>query len=101
MGQTRDISTAGIYFTTDETLVAGSAVAFALILPAKLTRDKEVFVCAQGKVVRTEKRNKCGFERTGVAAHIERYEIVKDDPLYQEIFGVRPESAWPIAAASL
>ncbi len=86
-GRTRDISTSGIYFTTYEPLTPGCAVAFTLVLPADLTRGAEVLICAQGKVMRTEKRLENGIERMGVAATIERYEIVKQDPLYLELGG--------------
>ena len=100
-GETRDISTGGIYFTTDEALAAGSKLAFALILSSELTLGREVFICAQGKVVRSEKKMENGIQRTGVAAIIERYEIVKDDPLYVELFGAMTESVWPTFSASL
>jgi hypothetical protein len=80
-GETCNLSSEGIYFITREAPAAGSALFFGLHLPAELTRDREMFVCAEGKVVRTEKKMKDGIERTGVAARIERYEIVKDDPL--------------------
>jgi hypothetical protein len=85
-GETRDISTGGIYFTTCEALTPGSKLVFALILPSELTSGRKVFVCAQGKVVRAEKKIKNGIEHTSVAAMIERHEIVKDDPLYREFF---------------
>jgi c-di-GMP-binding flagellar brake protein YcgR len=94
-GTTRDISTGGIYFTTKEALTPGSELAFALILPAELTHGRDVFVCAKGKVVRTEKKKEHGIEHTGVGAIIEGYEIVKDDPLYREFFGAETGSVWP------
>jgi hypothetical protein len=100
-GETRDISTGGIYFTTNEALGPGSKLVFALILPAELTSGRKVFVCAQGKVVRTERKMKNGIERTSVAAMIERHEIVKDDPLYREFFGARMEWASSASSASL
>jgi hypothetical protein len=101
-GHTRDVSTGGIYFfTSEEDLPAGSELAFTIILPAELTHGKEVFVCAQGKVVRTEKKRVNGRQRTGVAARIERYEIVKEDPLYLEFFGPKPAAVWPASTASL
>lgn len=100
-GRTRDVSTGGIYFTTDEEFPAGSELAFTIILPAELTHGKEVFVCAQGRVVRTEKKRVNGCQRTGVAARIERYEIVKEDPLYLEFFGPKPAAVWPATSASV
>jgi hypothetical protein len=76
-GRTGDISTGGIYFTTYEPFTPGCELAFTLVLPPDLTRGGEVIIWAQGKVVRTEKRLEKGIERMGVAATIERFEIVK------------------------
>jgi hypothetical protein len=85
-GRARDISVNGIYFTTYEPLAAGSDISFTLVLPAELTRRAEVLICAQGKVVRSEKVFENGFKRIGVAATIESYEIVKEDPMYHELY---------------
>jgi hypothetical protein len=92
-GKTRDISTRGIYFTTDELLTPGCKLAFTVFFPPDLTRGRGVAVCAQGKVVRTEKRWEEGFERLGVAATIERYQIAADDPLKFEWHGARKRRA--------
>jgi hypothetical protein len=81
IGETRDISTGGIYFTTNEMLAPGSKLFFGLILSAELTTKRDVFVCAKGTVVRTEKKIQDGIERAGVAARIESYEIIKEDTL--------------------
>lgn len=99
-GRTRDISTGGVYFTTYEPLTPGCALAFTLVLPAELTGGAEILICAKGKVVRTEKRLDQGIERMGVAATIERYEIVKEDPLYLELDGTRAQPAGPASSAS-
>lgn len=79
-GKTRDISTRGVYFTIDENLVAGAELDITLTLPAEITRGTEVYVRAQGKVVRVEKRTEDGIERLGVAAVIERYDIIRGEP---------------------
>ena len=79
-GKTRDISTRGIYFILDQDLVAGSELDITLTLPAEITRGTEVFVRAQGKVVRVEKKPSNGKEHIGVAAVIERYEIIRNEP---------------------
>ncbi|MGA8556262.1 MAG: PilZ domain-containing protein, partial [Candidatus Acidiferrales bacterium] len=42
-GQTRDISTRGVYFTMQKDLVPGTEVDFTLTLPAEITRGTEVF----------------------------------------------------------
>jgi PilZ domain-containing protein len=78
-GKTRDISTRGVYFTIDERVEAGSELDITLTLPAEITQGTEVFVRAQGKVVRVEKRSGENDEGLGVAAVIERYDIVRGE----------------------
>ena len=79
-GKTRDISTRGVYFTIDQDFGAGAELDITLTLPAEVTRGSEVFIRAMGKVVRVDKRADNGASRTGVAAVIERYEIIRTDP---------------------
>jgi c-di-GMP-binding flagellar brake protein YcgR len=76
-GKTRDISTRGLYFVVTQDLSAGSDVDITLTLPAEITRGSDVFVRATGKVVRVEPRLEDGQPRLGVAAIIERYDIVR------------------------
>jgi len=76
-GRTRDISTRGVYFVIDQDLEAGSELDITLTLPAEITRGTEVLVRAQGKVVRVEKRQEDNTLRLGVAAVIERYDIIR------------------------
>ncbi len=76
-GNTRDISTRGVYFTVDQDLTAGAELDITLTLPAEITRGTEVFVRAQGKVVRVEKKQNVGHDHIGVAAVIERYDIIR------------------------
>ena len=78
-GKTRDISTRGVYFTIDEDLGAGAELDITLTLPAEVTRGSEVFIRAMGKVVRVDKRPENGSTRVGVAAIIERYEIIRTE----------------------
>jgi len=79
-GKTRDISTRGVYFTIDQDLVAGAELDITLTLPAEVTRGSEVFIRAMGKVVRVDKKADDGAARVGVAAVIERYEIIRNEP---------------------
>jgi hypothetical protein len=97
-GRTRDISTKGVYFTTDVPLAPGSDFAFTAMLSSDLTNGRRVYVCGQAKVVRTDKQKSNGTGHMGVAAVIKRFEIVKEDPLYAEFFGAKPEAA--LAATS-
>ena len=78
-GKTRDISTRGLYFVIEQDLEAGSELDIRLTLPAELTQGTEVFVRALGKIVRVEKRNEDGKPRMGVAAVIERYDIIRGE----------------------
>jgi hypothetical protein len=50
-----------------------------LTLPAEITHGTEVFVRALGKVVRVERRMEDGTARMGVAAVIERYDIIRGE----------------------
>lgn len=82
-GKTRDISTRGVYFMLDQDLSAGTEIDITLTLPSEVTRGSEVFVRAMGKVVRLEKKPENGSSRVGVAAVIERYEIIRNEPTAQ------------------
>jgi c-di-GMP-binding flagellar brake protein YcgR len=77
--KTRDISTRGLYFVVNEDLEAGSELDITLTLPAEITQGSEVFVRAMGKVVRVERRMEDGDQRLGVAAVIERYDIIRGE----------------------
>lgn len=76
-GKTRDISTRGLYFVIDRDVIAGSALDIMLTLPSEMTHGDEVLVKASGKVVRVESRMEDGSARQGVAAIIERYDIMR------------------------
>ncbi len=76
-GQTRDISTRGLYFVLDRNLKADSELQLTLRLPTEMTHGSEVLVRALGKVVRVEPRTEDGNMRMGVAAVIQRYDIVR------------------------
>lgn len=79
-GKTRDISTRGVYFHVGNQLAAGSELDLTMTLPAEVTGGTEVFIRAIGKVVRVEKGSD-GDHQVGVAALIQRYEIVRNDSL--------------------
>ena len=78
-GQTRDISTRGVYFMVKKDLAPGTEVDFTLTLPAEITRGTEVFVRAHGRVIRVDKRSDDDHETIGVAAVIERYDIIRGE----------------------
>jgi len=78
-GKTKDISTRGVYFVIDKDMDAGSELDMTLTLPAEFTNDTDVYVRVQGKVVRVERRLEEGEPRLGVAAVIERYDIIRGE----------------------
>jgi c-di-GMP-binding flagellar brake protein YcgR len=78
-GKTRDISTRGLYFVVPQDLEAGSELDITLTLPGEITHGNDVFVRALGKVVRVERRLEDGEARMGVAAVIERYDIIRGE----------------------
>lgn len=95
-GLTRDISTSGLYFTMDTPPRTGSRLELTLTLPGSLTGSADVRVEVLGRVVRVDPRvgarpaaqnesranAAAGAARAavGVAAHIERYEIISAHP---------------------
>jgi PilZ domain len=78
-GQTRDISTRGVYFMMQNDIAPGTELDFTLTLPADITRGTEVFVRAHGRVIRVDKRTDDDHETIGVAAVIERYDIIRSE----------------------
>jgi len=78
-GRTRDISMRGLYFVIDQNLEAGSQLDITLTLPAEVTRGTKVLVRALGKVLRVERRMEDGNARMGVAAVLERYDIIRGE----------------------
>ena len=78
-GHTRDISTRGVYFIMEKELLAGTEIDFTLTLPAEITRGTEVFVRAHGRVVRVDRKPDDARDLSGVAAVIERYDIIRGE----------------------
>ena len=78
-GKTRDISPRGLYFVIAENLESGSEIDITLTLPSEITHGTDVFVRALGKVVRVERRMEDDSTRMGVAAVIERYDIIRGE----------------------
>jgi hypothetical protein len=78
-GRTRDISTRGVYFTLDQDLDSGTELDITLTLPAEITQGTEVFVRAHGHIVRVDRRNDDGTVHIGVAAVLERYDIIRGE----------------------
>ena len=77
-GKTRDISTHGVYLLVDNELSTGAELDLTMTLPAEVTGGTEVFIRAIGKVVRVEQTPQSNSD-LGVAAVIERYEIIRNE----------------------
>ncbi len=69
----------GFFFVIDKEMEAGSDLDITLTLPAEIINGTDVFVRAQGKVVRVERRVEEGEPKLGVAAVIERYDIIRGE----------------------
>jgi PilZ domain len=77
VGCTREISRSGLYFTSDAAPEPGSMVSLTLTLPPTLTGGEGVLVEMTARIVRVEPAGTTADGRMGVAARIERYEIVR------------------------
>ena len=75
-GETRDISTSGIFLYTTSKLVEGSAIEMVLMLPAELTQGEKRWICCQAEVIRVEGSG----ERFGVAAAIRNMDTLPEIP---------------------
>ncbi len=73
-GQTRDVSSNGVFLYTKSNMEMGAEVELVLILPPELTAGQKCWVCCQGTIVRSEQ---VGGE-FGVAAKIQRMDILPE-----------------------
>jgi hypothetical protein len=76
-GQTRDISTAGVYFILGSDLTDGVALDLTMTIPAEVSGGTEVFIRAIGIVARVDSIN--GSQPVGVAAVIRRYTVLRTE----------------------
>ncbi len=79
LGKTRDVSTRGVYFVINANVEAGSKLDLTMTLPTELPQGSEVLVRASGRILRVEPRVEEGESRKGVAAAIERYDIIRSE----------------------
>jgi c-di-GMP-binding flagellar brake protein YcgR len=73
----RDVSTDGLYFTSDRRFAVGTRFGFSLTLPIKTISGGDVMIDAQARVVRVERSPDNEVQRVGIAALIEKYNIVR------------------------
>ena len=78
-GRTRDVSTRGVYFVIGQEIEAGSELDITMTLTSEMTRGTEVHVRALGRTIRVEERTEDGQARIGVAAIIERFDIIREE----------------------
>ena len=74
-GQTRDVSTNGVFLYTESRIAEGSNVELILILPPELTSGEKCWVCCHAQVLRVEEGPGRNF---GVAAEIRRMDILPE-----------------------
>jgi PilZ domain len=74
-GQTRDISSNGVFLYTNSRMEKGTDVELVLILPPELTSgEKRCWVCCQATIVRVEENGR----EFGVAAKIRRIDMLPE-----------------------
>jgi c-di-GMP-binding flagellar brake protein YcgR len=74
-GQTRDLSSSGIFLYTSSNISEGSELEMVLILPPELTQGEKRWVCCQASVVRVEDGKDGNF---GVAARIRNMDVLPE-----------------------
>jgi PilZ domain len=74
-GETRDVSTNGIFLYTNSPIVPGADLELVLMLPSELTAGEKCWVCCQARVVRVEEGPGRDF---GVAAEIRRLDVLPE-----------------------
>jgi PilZ domain len=71
---TRDVSTSGVYFTSDQRLALGIQLDLSLTLPPEVTQGSAVVIDAQARVMRVDERSGVA-ERFGIAAVIDKFNV--------------------------
>ena len=74
-GETRNLSSTGVYFVLSEVIELGSLLEFTVTLPDEISMAGPVRLLCKGKVIRVEQQERA---QVGVAATIERYEFLRD-----------------------
>jgi len=72
---TRDVSTSGVYFTSDERLAVGIRLDLSLTLPAEVTQGSAVVIDAQARVMRVDEQPIGVDDRFGIAAVIDKFNV--------------------------
>ena len=72
---TRDVSTSGVYFTSDQPLSVGVKLDLSLTLPSEITQGSAVVIDAQARVMRVDECPADVRGRFGIAAIIDRFNV--------------------------
>lgn len=76
-GTTRNISTSGVYFTTNLRMRTGSSLEFKFRLPPDENEQNPATVSGRARVVRVE-QPKSESDEVGIAVAIEAFRIIRD-----------------------
>ncbi len=75
LGGTRDISTHGFYFRSDQGLNVGMKFGFSIMPPWEVAQATRAFISGRARVVRVEEVSESNVDHVGVGAVIERYKF--------------------------
>ncbi len=75
IGETRNVSSTGVYFVVTSPVELGTLLEFVITLPDEVSMAGPVRLLCKGKVTRVEQREEA---LVGVAATIERYEFLRE-----------------------
>lgn len=77
LGETDNLSAAGVYLSLDSSLEVGSQVEFDITMPASVIgSEKDVRIHCNGRVVRSDSPKE-GSKNSGVACVIDKYEFIR------------------------
>ena len=83
LGETRNVSSGGVLFTSDAPVDVGQPIEYLISLPPGPNREARVRLRCLGKVLRlvqSDSKPGNGSHHVGVAATMERYEFVRSKP---------------------
>jgi hypothetical protein len=75
-----NVSGHGLYFTSDQRLAVEMRFNLSLTLATGLTHDSDVVIDAQARMVRVVEEPEIVVKRVGIAALIERYNLIQAKP---------------------
>jgi len=75
LGRTRDISTHGFYFRSDQGLSLGMKFGFSIMPPGEVAQATHPFISGRARAVRVEEVSESNVDRVGVGAAIEKYKF--------------------------